>query len=169
MTIVFVVNGVIFLVLGILVYFHAENGSAALQGTNIQNNPAVAEQMTRIGIQYGVSILFFVISSVLLVLSVIGLIKKLNKSRLAKRILQTGIETDALVTYVDRNFSILINKQPVYSIVEYRYRDNDGNKYTERLDRVSSEMVVRSNIEVGCTIRIKYLQEDHAKSEPVLS
>ena len=169
MTIVFVVNGVIFLVLGILVYFHAENGSAALQGTNIQNNPSIAEQTTRIGIQYGVSILFIVIGSVLLILSLIGLIKKLNKSRLAKRILQTGIETDALVTYVDRNFSILINNQPVYSIVEYEYRDNEGNEYTDRKDRVPSETVVRSNIETGCTIRIKYLQEDHSKSEPVIS
>jgi hypothetical protein len=87
-----------------------------------------------------------------------------QQSRMAAEIMETGISTTAQVTFVDRNYRVLINNRPVYSIVEYVYQDDLGNKYSKRIDRVSSEAVIRNQIAVGSTVDIKYSSTDPSQS-----
>jgi hypothetical protein len=73
------------------------------------------------------------------------------------------------VTFVDRNWKILLNKNPIYSIVEYYYKDNLGNQYTRKISNMSSELVIRKQIQVGAKIPVKYLSENPAESVIVIS
>ncbi len=83
---------------------------------------------------------------------------------LALRIDEVGIETQATVTFVDRNYSILVNNRPIYSIVECKFTDISGREHVSRKDTISSELVIRNQIEVGGTIAIKYLAEDPSQN-----
>ena len=79
-------------------------------------------------------------------------------------ILQTGIDAQATVTFVDKNYSFLVNNKPIYSIVEYEYVDKNGVKHTRRIDNLNSDLVIRKKIEVGNTIKIRYSQTDYSQS-----
>lgn len=65
-----------------------------------------------------------------------------------------------VITFVDRNFAILVNQAPIYSIVEYTYRDSIGYEHTRRIDNAPSEVIIRAQVRVGSTIPIKYAPED---------
>ena len=57
-----------------------------------------------------------------------------------------------------------MNNRPIYSIVEYKYQDEFGNEYVNRVENVKTDEVIRNKVEVGSTIRIKYLPEDPGQS-----
>jgi hypothetical protein len=97
----------------------------------------------------------------------LGIIGIIGAKRLAKRnafIVQTGIESDATVTFVDRNYTLLVNHRPIYSIVEYTFQDGSGREFMRRIDNVPSDWVIRNKIEVKCTVKIRYLREDPNQS-----
>lgn len=83
-------------------------------------------------------------------------------------ILQNGIETQGNITFVDKNYTLLINNAPVYSIVEYTYQDRNGNQHTRRINNIPSEIVIRKQIQVGGTIPVKYAPENSAESVMVI-
>jgi len=102
-----------------------------------------------------------------LLLGAIGLSSTMRGAAASKEnahIMQTGTEADGTVTFVDRNYSLLVNKRPIYSIVEYTYKDPSGRDHVRRIDNVPSDLVIRSKIEVGGAVKVKYLREDPAKS-----
>lgn len=81
-----------------------------------------------------------------------------------ERILQYGVETEATITFVDRNYGMLVNNRPIYSIVEYTFLDRMERQQTGRINNASSDYVIRNKLEVGSTIRIKYLPDDPTMS-----
>jgi hypothetical protein len=93
--------------------------------------------------------------------------KKQNKQNLY--ILQNGIAAEGTVTFVDKNWAVLVNKNPIYSIVEYTYLDKTGNQHTRKINNISSEIVIRKQILVGSKIPIKYASENPGESVMVLS
>ncbi len=110
------------------------------------------------------TLVFGGVGALLVVLGGFSVFRGRKAGQLHEQILETGLETEAEVTYVDKNYRILVNNAPIYSIVEYKYRDSSGMEYANRIDRISSESVVRSGIAVGSQIKIKYLPEDPSKS-----
>ena len=87
-----------------------------------------------------------------------------KRSKLDSHIAQTGVETEAAVTFVDKNYALLVNNRPIYSIVEYTYQDELGNEYVNRIENVSTDYVIRNKAEVGSKIRIKYLPTEPGQS-----
>jgi hypothetical protein len=105
---------------------------------------------------------------VFLVLGVLGLRGSGERKKLAMDVFQRGTPAEALVTFVDRNYGLLVNNQPIYSVVEYRFRASNGQEYVKRVDDVSSELVIRNALQVGSKIQIKYLPEDPTKNVMLL-
>ncbi|MBN1966720.1 MAG: hypothetical protein JW910_18855 [Anaerolineae bacterium] len=100
-------------------------------------------------------------------LVVIGLIIMLTsrargrqKRELAMHVYQNGIDTEGIVTFVDRNYSMLVNNNPIYSIVEYKFRDQAGREFVKRVNDANSEVVIRNALQVGSRIAVKYLPDD---------
>ena len=115
-------------------------------------------------IQYGVSGLLTLLGVIFTLVGLKGLIRGSKTSKVNAQIVQNGIETDATVTFADKNYSLLVNHKPIYSIVEYKYKDNSGSEHVRRIDNVPSDLVIRNNIVVGANIKVKYLQEDPKRS-----
>ncbi len=100
-----------------------------------------------------------------------GLFSIVNARKQNKRnmyILQNGVDAEGTVAFVDRNYAILVNKNPIYSIVEYTYKDKIGQQHTRRVSTISSEVVIRKQIQVGSKIPIRYAPENPAESVMVL-
>jgi hypothetical protein len=83
-------------------------------------------------------------------------------------IMKTGIPVEGTVTFADKNYSFLVNKKPIYSIVEYTYVDQAGKQHTRRVETVPSDYVIRQQIQVGSKVNIKYATEDYGKSTILL-
>jgi hypothetical protein len=99
----------------------------------------------------------------------IGIVSGRKQNKRNLYILQNGIAVEGTVTFVDKNWAVLVNKNPIYSIVEYTYPDKTGNQHTRKVSNISSEMVIRKQIQVGSRIPIKYAPENPAESVMVLS
>lgn len=82
----------------------------------------------------------------------------------AQHLVTYGVEAEGTITFLDRNFGVLVNNRPVYSIVEYTFLDSMQRQHTGRVDNLSSDYVIRNKLEVGSPIRIKYLPADPAQS-----
>lgn len=93
-------------------------------------------------------------------LLVIGLFKRKKKKEAAEELAKFGIDAKARVTFVDKNYYILVNQTPIYSIVEFEFRDGRGNVIIGRKDKVESDLVIRNKIEVGSEVDIKYMPGD---------
>jgi hypothetical protein len=114
-----------------------------------------------VGVVGGLGVIFILIG-------LIGLTRRSKKRKQSSQILQTGADAEATVTFVDKNYSYLVNRRPIYSIVEYTYKDTSGKKYTNRIENVNSEKVVRNKIQVGTKIAIKYSTENPNESVIVM-
>jgi len=137
-------------------------GVAALVYTKApQSNDPFAGFVT-CAIVGGLGLLFLLLGIVFLAKS------KQNAARLAE-ILSSGTPAEATVTYVDRNFRIRVNGQPVYSIVEYRYQDGAGMSHVRRITDASTDVVVRSGIAVGSKVEIRISRTDPSKSALILT
>ncbi len=159
--IILIVTGVIFIGAGLF--------AGGLINTILGTVGAVPEAADAMGgMANGMSTIFTVAFGGVGVLMVLGGLFSLLRGRKAgqqhQAILASGVQTEGQVTFVDKNYSVLINNAPVYSIVEYTYTDGSGMQHTNRIDRVSTESVIRSGIAVGSTIQVKYLMEDPSKS-----
>jgi hypothetical protein len=56
--------------------------------------------------------------------------------------------------------SLLVNNKPIYSIVEFKFRDSAGVERVGRKNDVGSDLVIRLKIEVGSKVQVKYLNEN---------
>jgi hypothetical protein len=159
-SIILLIMGIVFLATGIFSYF--------VIGTAFGSIPAEAAdlgfgQMENI-FQVGFSAVFGCTGALMALFGVLGLVRGSKQAKQDSLIAQTGIEKEATVTFVDKNYNLLVNNRPIYSIVEYKYQDDFGNEYANRVDNVSTDSVIRNKIEVGSTIKIKYLPNDPTKS-----
>ena len=82
--------------------------------------------------------------------------------------MQNGIDAVGTVTFVDKNYLITINNAPIYSIVEYTFKDKLGKDYMRRVDTVPSDWVIRNKIEVDGKLKVKYLKENPVQNIMVL-
>lgn len=107
-----------------------------------------------------------------LIFAIVGLIGVVRGSKQNKRnqyIVQNGIDAQGTVTFVDKNYTMLVNNNPIYSIVEYTYQDKTGNQHTRRINNFNSEIVIRKQIKVGSNIPVKYSAENPGESVIILS
>lgn len=168
-------KGVVFLVVGVILLVTAGIVFAALGGGNVGVSvngvrlSAASAQQTMQVVRYAVSG-FLGVLGVLFALG--GMVAMGRSSATRKRqlqIIQTGVEAEGTVTFVDRNFRILVNRTPIYSIVEYTYQDRSGRSHTRRVDQVPSDLVIRKQIQVGSKIPVKFAAENPQESVMVLA
>ena len=153
--IVFLFVGLILIITGIIVSINT--------GTVRVNNQVMSgESATHITWAIGGGI--GALGLIFLLIGFIGRIKDKKNSEQLAFIVQTGIEAIAVVTFFDKNYLTLVNNRPIYSIIEYKYKDNAGAEHMRRVNNISSDWAIRNKIEVGCNLKIKYLQEDPSQS-----
>jgi hypothetical protein len=99
-----------------------------------------------------------------LIIFVVGLVTGRKARAIGKRILESGVAAEAMVTFVDRNYNILVNERPIYSIVEFKFQDMSGAEHVFQHTTVNAELVIRNQVEVGSTVNIKYLPEDPSQN-----
>lgn len=155
---IFVFVGFILLATTALLYFTLDSASLTING-KVTNDPDTIGTV-KFYLCGGLGLLGGLFS----LLGLRGMIKESNQAKRIQYILQNGLETQGLVVFVDKNYTLLMNNRPIYSIVEYNYQDKAGNQYTRRINNMNSEMVIRMNIIVGSTVKIKYLSENPSES-----
>ncbi|HOZ30832.1 MAG TPA: hypothetical protein PLL66_07930 [Bacteroidales bacterium] len=152
---IFIFIGIILIGSGLLVY------SVDIQ---IKGNTSLDEETVKLlmlGILGGLGLLFSIFG-------IVGAIIGRGKIKKQKHILNNGMETEATVDFVDKNFSILVQQKPIFSIVEYSYTDQNGNSHTRRVTNVNSDLVIRKQIQVGSKIKIKYIPDNPGDSVMLL-
>jgi hypothetical protein len=95
---------------------------------------------------------------------VIGMIRGSKQMKVNQYIMQNGIPAEGTVTFVDKNWTLLVNKNPIYSIIEYTYTDSNGAQYSRKVTNANSNLVTRMGIQVGSKIPIKYSPQNPAES-----
>ncbi len=105
----------------------------------------------------GLGLIFMVIGAILFFG---GRVKAKKNKALAEKIFAMGVPTEATITFFDKNYSMLVNNKPIYSIVEFTFRDGSGTERVGRKNNVSSDLAIRLKLEVGAKVPIKYLNED---------
>lgn len=81
-------------------------------------------------------------------------------ARRAKNLFDNGLPARGKITFVDKNYSVLLNQKPIYSIVEFTFEDHLGRPHTSRKENVDSDLVIRAQISVGSEVDVKYLKEN---------
>jgi hypothetical protein len=159
-------KGKIFIFVGIILIGTGVIVSQSNTGVRINNRMANEEVSKNVRNYIGGGVgglgLFFVI------VGLVGMVRGSKQTKRNQYIMQTGIDAQGTVTFVDKNWSVLVNKNPIYSIVEYTYLDRNGNKYTRRINNLSSEIVIRKQIQVGSNVPIKYSAENPGESVIIL-
>lgn len=79
------------------------------------------------------------------------------KARQAEQIFHSGLSARGRVTFVDKNYAVLVNQKPIYSSIEVLFEDHLGRPHITRKDNVDSDLVIRAQIVVGGEIEVKYL------------
>lgn len=155
--------GIVLLIVGAVVYYKlGEPNSISING--VVNQSKAVSSIAQLAIGGGLcalGLLFFLL----------GIAGNRNARKLREQIahiMATGIATEGTVTFVDKNYYVLVNNKPIYSIVEYTYYDSKQVQYTQKIDNVSSDLVIRNNIQVGGKVNIKYAAEDSSKSTILL-
>ena len=123
----------------------------------VANSGAPAQVNTVMHLMMGVGAVIFAIGVLMLIF---GLIRGKKKRQLAMDIFQRGTLVKGTVTFVDKDYSMLVNNKPIFSIVEFTFQDSAGNTHTARKTGVNSDLVIRNKIEVGGQVAAKYLPEN---------
>jgi hypothetical protein len=110
------------------------------------------------------SLIPWIIGGLLILWAVVLLFMGKARQKELKEIAASGIDTAGIITFLDRNYAVLINNRPVYSIVEYRFRDNHGREWANRAGNIDTELVIRTGWQVGSPIRVRYMPSDPTKS-----
>jgi hypothetical protein len=158
-TIIFLFVGIIFIIVGVIIYN---------SDTNVYiNHQRASEKDGKMVIHYtGAGLMG--LGGIFALIGLIGFVRNNKQNKRNQYILQNGIDALGTVTFVERNWKILLNKNPIYSIVEYNYKDNLGNQYTRKISNMSSELVIRKQIQVGAKIPIRYLSDNPEESVIVI-
>jgi hypothetical protein len=157
---VFLLVGLILIGTGVGIYFMMEKMT---DGVGIENAP-VDLSWVKGGLRYAVAGGVGGLGVLFTLGGLIGVAKGSKKKQEGARIMLSGTEALAKVTFVDKNYSMLVNRKPIYSIVEYVYEDKYGQQHTNRIENMNSDQVIRLQIQVGGTVRIKYANDDPGKS-----
>ena len=111
---------------------------------------------------------FWIAIGIMLVVGIIlwltGNLKGKETQALAMKIFKEGILTRGKVTFVDKNYSLLVNEKPIYSIVEVVFNDEMGREHVSRKENIESDLVIRSQVVIGSEIDMKYLREEPDKN-----
>jgi len=75
---------------------------------------------------------------------------------LSRRKRAEAVETEGIITSLERDFTVYVNHRPIYSSVEYRYRDRRGNWLTRRVAQMNSDLIARAGWRVGATVKVRY-------------
>ncbi len=102
--------------------------------------------------------LFFMVLGLFLVIN--GRAKARKMNALAQKIFDQGIAAEGTITFIDKNYSLLVNNKPIHSIVEFKFQDGGGVERVGRKNNVSSDLAIRLKLEVGSRVQLKYLNED---------
>lgn len=156
---IFIFTGVILIIVGVIVY----QSDAGVRISGRMADPGTASAAKAI-IGGGLGVLGILFS----LGGLIGLVRGSKQNKRSAYILQTGVAAEGTVTFVDKNYSILVNKKPIYSIIEYTYNDSNGTAHTRKVNTVNSDMVIRNQIQVGSKIAIKYAADNPAESVFIL-
>ncbi|MFH2107582.1 MAG: DUF3592 domain-containing protein [Chrysiogenia bacterium] len=105
----------------------------------------------------GLGLIFMIIGAILFIRSLVQ--GKKNKA-LAEKIFAMGVPAEATITFFDKNYGMLVNNKPIYSIVEFKFRDSSGNERVGRKSNVSSDLAIRLKFEVGTKVQIKYMHDN---------
>ena len=90
-----------------------------------------------------------------------------NKAK-AEQLLTVGVPARARVTFVDKNYSMLVNEKPIFSIIEFTFTDRYGRIYTGRKTQADSDLVIRNQIVVGSEVDIRYMPENPQENMIIL-
>ena len=159
-SIIFIFTGIILIAAGLIV---------SQSNMNVIINYQHVDSETANNIKHITGLGLGALGALFTLAGLIGFIRNSRQRMRNQHILYHGIETQGTVTFADKNYSILINNTPVYSIVEYTYQDKYGQKHTRRITDINSDIVIRMRIQVGSSIPIKYSAENPAESVIVLS
>jgi len=161
---VFLFVGVILLGTAILVYY-----ILGLDNTNITvNGVRDNSDSTRTILQYSVGGFLAGLGLIFIVAAMRARSRAIKQQKQNAHILKTGVAAEAKVIFVDKNYSFLVNNNPIYSIIEYTYQGSYGQQHMRRIETFSSDTVIRKQIQVGGMISIKYATEDSSMSVMVL-
>jgi len=163
-SVILLIVGIIMVAVGILVYSVVGKAfsDAAIEGAPVDLSGY--EDMFR----YGVGGVVGGIGAIFVLCGLIGLARGSKQAKQDRYIMQTGTDAEGTVTFADKNYSLLVNNRPIYSIVEYTYQDSSGNEYRNRIENLNSDLVIRNQIQVGAKIAIKYAVENPGKSTIVM-
>jgi len=161
---IFLFVGFLLLAVGIFVYY-----MIGLDTTQIVvNNRPVSGNEIRNIVATSVGGGLAALGGVFLIIGIVGIKRDSKQKKENLHIMRTGISAEGRVNFVDKNYSLLVNNKPIYSIVEYSYNDKLGNHHTRRITNLNSDIVIRNQIKVGGTVSIKYDEDDYSKSVIIL-
>lgn len=152
-SIILLFTGVVLIGTSVIVYFASFKTGGSM-------NPALAKNIITL-VLGGLGALFTL-------MGLIGFIGGSKIAKLKKYILQNGSDAEGTVTFIDRNYAFLVNRTPIYSIIEYTYVDPAGADHTRKITNFSTQIAIRKQIQVGSKIAIKYHPENPEESVIVL-
>ena len=152
---VFVFVGLILIGVGVYI---------ALSDINIRINKQRADADTAATARYAIGGGLGGLGLLFAVGGVRSMVRGSAEKKRKQEIMQNGVAAEGKITFVDKNYRVLVNKQPIYSIVEYTYLDSTGKQHTRRTDNAPSESVIRMGLAVGGSVAIKYSAQNPAES-----
>jgi hypothetical protein len=150
--------GAVCTAVGFLVWFQINAGAMRVRthGAARALDPGLAASLPLI--------ILWSVGGLLILLGGLAVIRGRARQAESNRILASGVEAAGAITFLDRNWTLRVNGQPVYSIVEYRFHDATGREFVRRIDEVPSEAAIRAGWQVGSQVKVRYLPEDPSKS-----
>jgi hypothetical protein len=139
-----------------LIFFLVGGGIALVSGLLAGKMPAGVASIN-LFVFGGLGLIFMIIGAVLFFR---GRAQAKKNKALAERIFTMGVPAEATITFIDKNYGLLVNNKPIYSIVEFKFRDGSGTERVGRKNNVDSDLVIRLKLEVGSKVQIKYMNED---------
>ncbi|HUU06731.1 MAG TPA: DUF3592 domain-containing protein [Patescibacteria group bacterium] len=137
--------------------FFLVGGGIALVSDLLSGNLKVGLANLNMVVFGGLGLVFMIVGAFLFIRSRIK--GKQNKA-LAEKIFAMGVPAEATITFIDKNYGMLVNNKPIYSIVEFKFRDSSGSERVGRKNNVSSDLAIRLKFEVGAKVQIKYMNEN---------
>lgn len=165
---VLLIVGVVLMGVAGIVFAALGSGPVNVKVQGVRVDPDSAQNVVHL-VRYAVSGFLGLLGGLFVLSGLVARGRSSSRAKRQRRILETGIDAEGTVTFVDRNYTILVNRTPVYSIVEYTYQDRAGTAHTRRVDQVASEIVIRKQIQVGSKISVKYAPENPAESVMLLA
>lgn len=157
--VIFLVVGIVTIAVGTIVYFATNNAGGAYAQS------AAASVGVNLGLTMLIpSIVCWALGGMFTLFGIIGLLGGAARQGDLKEIAASGIQAPARITYLDRNYTLLLNNRPVYSIVEYVFRDTLGREFVRRADNIKTDTVIRQGWQVGSNIQVRYLPANPMKS-----